>query len=200
MTLSDSRPGPPPHATLKTLPPPGRVSPDYPRHPSDVPCPLPRWTRMGARIGCFPIPRGLPRNSGGSAPTTSLSRPAQASHTLRPARSLDRPRRPSSRGFGQVGRPTKPLVSYRSLPTTLRVVPSSTGVPRLRAHVESRKGAVSASISSRRPVSPPRSSNRTCGFPASGFPTGFIARHTAAGQYGHAGDATPPACRRPLRY
>jgi hypothetical protein len=35
--------------------------------------------------------------------------------------------------------------------------------------VESRKGAVSLS----RPVSPPRSSNRTCGFPASGFPTGF---------------------------
>ncbi len=29
------------------------------------------------------------------------------------------------------------------------------------------------------PVSPPRSSNRTCGFPASGSPTGFIARHTA---------------------
>jgi len=37
--------------------------------------------------------------------------------------------------------------------------------------VESRKGAVSLP----RPVSPPRSSNRTCGFPASGFPTGFIA-------------------------
>ena len=28
---------------------------------------------------------------------------------------------------------------------------------------------------STRPVSRPRSSNRTCGFPASGFPTGFIA-------------------------
>ncbi len=27
-------------------------------------------------------------------------------------------------------------------------------------------------------VSPPRSSNRTCGFPASGSPTGFTARHT----------------------
>src|ERR1700733_650556 len=27
----------------------------------------------------------------------------------------------------------------------------------------------------RRPVSQPRSSNRTCGFPASGFPTGFVA-------------------------
>ena len=35
--------------------------------------------------------------------------------------------------------------------------------------VESRRGAVSLA----RPVSPPRSSNRTCGFPASGFPTGF---------------------------
>ncbi len=34
------------------------------------------------------------------------------------------------------------------------------------------------------PVSSPRSSNRTCGFPASGFPTGFIARHTVDGQFG----------------
>ncbi len=33
------------------------------------------------------------------------------------------------------------------------------------------------------PVSSPRSSNRTCGFPASGFPTGFIARHTVDGQF-----------------
>jgi hypothetical protein len=31
-----------------------------------------------------------------------------------------------------------------------------------------------------RPVSHPRSSNRTCGFPASGFPTGFIVRPTTA--------------------
>src|SRR4051794_20607338 len=33
-----------------------------------------------------------------------------------------------------------------------------------------------------RSVSRPRSSNRTCGFPASGFPTGFTARHTAGGR------------------
>ena len=33
-------------------------------------------------------------------------------------------------------------------------------------------------------VSSPRSSNRTCGFPASGFPTGFTSRHTAVGQDG----------------
>jgi hypothetical protein len=34
--------------------------------------------------------------------------------TLRPAGSLDRPRRPSSRGFSPLGCPTKPLVSYRT--------------------------------------------------------------------------------------
>ena len=33
-----------------------------------------------------------------------------------------------------------------------------------------------------RSVSPPRSSNRTCGFPASGSPTGFTARHTVDDQ------------------
>ena len=39
--------------------------------------------------------------------------------------------------------------------------------------VESRLGA--GADAERRPVSQPRSSNRTCGFPASGFPTGFVA-------------------------
>ena len=33
-------------------------------------------------------------------------------------------------------------------------------------------------------VSSPRSSNRTCGFPASGFPIGFTSKHTAVGQDG----------------
>ena len=41
-----------------------------------------------------------------------------------------------------------------------------------RTSVESRLGA--GADAERRPVSQPRSSNRTCGFPASGFPTGFI--------------------------
>ena len=60
-----------------------------------------------------PFHAGLPRYSGGSASTTSLSRPAQASLALRPAGSLNRPRRPLSRGFGPPGYPTKPLVSYQ---------------------------------------------------------------------------------------
>jgi hypothetical protein len=43
--------------------------------------------------------------------------------------------------------------------------------------VESRMGAVAWAMR-QRSVSHPRSSNRTCGFPASGSPTGFTIRHT----------------------
>jgi len=50
----------------------------------------------------------------GSASALSLSRPAQASLTLRPAGSLSRLRRPLSRGSGPSGYPAEPLVSYRS--------------------------------------------------------------------------------------
>src|SRR6266478_10013902 len=46
--------------------------------------------------------------------------------------------------------------------------------------VESRMGAVAWAMR-QRSVSHPRSSNRTCGFPASGSPTGFTVRHTARG-------------------
>ncbi len=92
---------------------PERASPDYPDHLSNVPCPLPRWIGTGASVGYFPIPCGLPRETGGSASTTSLSRPAQASLALRPAGSLSRPRRPLSRGFETASCPTAPLVSYQ---------------------------------------------------------------------------------------
>jgi hypothetical protein len=43
--------------------------------------------------------------------------------------------------------------------------------------VESRMGAVAWAMR-QRSVSHPRSSNRTCRFPASGSPTGFTVRHT----------------------
>lgn len=46
--------------------------------------------------------------------------------------------------------------------------------------VESRKGAVARRFNG--PVSLPRSSNRTCGFPASGSPTGFTPKPTAWAQ------------------
>ena len=58
------------------------------------------------------------------------------------------------------------------------------------AHVESRTGAVAGRAGA---VSRPRSSNRTCGFPASGFPTGFIAWPTAAVPNGRVGGGAPSA-------
>src|SRR5262245_35448010 len=51
--------------------------------------------------------------AGGSASALSLSRPAQASLTLRPAGSLSCPRQPLSRGSSPCGCPHEPLVSYR---------------------------------------------------------------------------------------
>src|ERR671918_3094755 len=73
-----------------------RASPTDPDH---LPCmlySLPRWIGTGAcwllaalsSAGILPCPSSLPRFSGGSASTSPLSRPAQASHALRPARLL----------------------------------------------------------------------------------------------------------------
>ena len=61
----------------------------------------------------LPCRRGLPRSGAGSASAFTLSRPAQTLLTLRPAGSLNRPRRPLSRGFDPASCPTKPLVSYQ---------------------------------------------------------------------------------------
>ena len=114
--------------------PPGlsarRVSPDYPDHPSDVPCPLPRWIER-VHLSVLPHPCCLPRIAGGSASTTRLSRPARASRMLRPAGSLDGPGRlcrkaPARRLPGQTA------CQLRDQPTIISVEPSSTGVPRLR--------------------------------------------------------------------
>jgi len=62
----------------------------------------------------LPSPCCLPRPCGGSASALKLSRPAQASHVLRLARSLSCPRQPLSRGFDPASHPAKPLVSYRT--------------------------------------------------------------------------------------
>ena len=47
----------------------------------------------GARVAGFPTVASLPRDSGGSAFAWPVSRPARRSPALRPARSLNRPRR-----------------------------------------------------------------------------------------------------------
>src|ERR1700686_3887235 len=71
----------------------------------------------GGSSGCacrlLPHSRGLPQMAGGSASALSLSRPAQASLTLRPAGSLSRLKRPLSRGSRPSGYPAEPLVSFQ---------------------------------------------------------------------------------------
>jgi hypothetical protein len=71
----------------------------------------------GGSSGCacrlLPRSRGLPQMAGGSASALSLSRPAQASLTLRPAGLLSRLKRPLSRGSSPSGYPAEPLVSYQ---------------------------------------------------------------------------------------
>src|SRR5215211_745098 len=64
---------------------------------------------------CRLLPRScsLPQMAGGSASALSLSRPAQASHMLRPAGSLSRLKRPLSRGSSPSGYPAELLVSYQ---------------------------------------------------------------------------------------
>ena len=56
-------------------------------------------------VGSFPALRGLPRHSRGAASTTSLSRPAQASRVLRPAKLLTHQKWALSRGSSPTGCP-----------------------------------------------------------------------------------------------
>src|SRR6266436_7574682 len=70
----------------EVLPPPAPDLPQLPRSPSLHAVLTTPVDRTGA-CRFLPCPRGLPRLTGGSASTTSLSRPAQASLALRPARS-----------------------------------------------------------------------------------------------------------------
>src|SRR5262249_6939010 len=90
----------------------------------------------GGSSGCvrrlLPRLRGLPQMAGGSASALSLSRPAQASLTLRPAGLLSRPKRPLSRGSSSAGHPAKTARQLPDQSTTLRVESSSTDDSRLR--------------------------------------------------------------------
>jgi hypothetical protein len=56
-------PMPPPEATLRPLPSHQRVSPDYPNHLSDVPCPLPRRIERVLLSIASPLTRPSPEGS-----------------------------------------------------------------------------------------------------------------------------------------
>ena len=84
-------PMPPPEATLRPLPSHQTGLPRLPEPPFQRAVPTTPADRAGAYVDCFPASRSLPQMAGGSASALSLSRPAQASHALRPAGSLSRP-------------------------------------------------------------------------------------------------------------
>jgi hypothetical protein len=143
MAFSDFRQVPPRLPRRRDSPPrPQRISPDYPHHHSNVPCPLPRWTEMGAHVGCFPTRSGLPRTAVGSASTSSLSRPAQASRVLRPAGSLSRPAAAFVTRLRPGWLPDQVARQLPVQPTILWVEPPSTGVTRLRGALLSKKSKI----------------------------------------------------------
>ena len=136
MTPSDSRRRPSPDVTLRRAPRLRRVSlvarttmrtcrAHYPGGSERVHVSI-------ASPFCF----GLPQTLGGSASASSFSRPAQASLALRPARSLNRPRRPLSRGFDGASRPATPPVSDQLNRQLAGWNPPPEGVSRLRGAPE----------------------------------------------------------------
>src|SRR5207344_970246 len=87
-----------------------------------------------SRCSCRLLPRsrGLPLVAGGSASALSLSRPAQASLTLRPAGSLSRPQATFVTRLQPMRLPTRAARQLPDQSTTLRVDSSSTDDSRLR--------------------------------------------------------------------
>src|SRR5262252_6126020 len=99
-----------------------RASLTNPDHLLCMPCSIPRWTGSGARwlTSCaiprrfLPCPCCLPRCRGGSASTSLLSRPAEASHALRPAQLLAHHTWALSLGSALAGYPARAFASYQS--------------------------------------------------------------------------------------
>ena len=77
-----ARSGQPSEVTLRPLPRPQWASPNYPDHLPDVPCPIPNGSGQMRASVASPFHPAFPEQTGESASTTSLSRPAQASLTL----------------------------------------------------------------------------------------------------------------------
>src|SRR5216683_4166164 len=84
-----------------------------------------------------------------------------------------------SRGFDPASYPTKPLGSYHVLPTTTWMDPPSTGDLRRWGARRVEEGRWTGTYW-QPVVSLPRSSNWTCSFRTSSFPTGFTAAPTRA--------------------
>jgi hypothetical protein len=132
MTLSDSRQCRRLQATLRPLPSHRTGLPRLPEPPFRRAEPTTPADRAGAHVDYFPRSRGLPQMAGGSASALSLSRPAQASLTLRPAGSLSRPQATFVTRLQPMRLPAQAARQLPDQSTTLRVDSSSTDDSRLR--------------------------------------------------------------------
>src|SRR5262245_48981932 len=125
-------PEPPPIAMLRPLPSLTTGLPRLPEPPYRRAGPTTPADRAGARVDLLPHSRGLPKMAGGSASALSLSRPAQASLTLRPAGSLSRPKATFVTRLQPCRLPDRAARQLPDQSTTLRVDSSSPDDPRLR--------------------------------------------------------------------
>jgi hypothetical protein len=125
---------------LKVRPSPHPDLPQLPRSP----CRHAALSTPADQTGAFrflPCPCSLPRLTGGSASTSSLSRPAQASLALRPVCSQPTQGGLLSRGFDPASYPTESLGSYYAYRQLHRWDLLPLVICAVGAHVESRKGA-----------------------------------------------------------
>src|SRR6202048_4636035 len=106
-------PMPPPEATLRPLPSHQRVSPDYPNHLSNVPCPLPRRIERVRMSIASPHHAAFPKWQEGRHPHCHFRGLLRLSPRSGPPDRSAAHRRPLSRGSNPCGYPHKPLVSYR---------------------------------------------------------------------------------------
>ena len=132
MTLSDSRQSRRLSAMLRPLPSlttglPRLLASSFRRAAPTTPA-----DRAGAHVDYFPASHGLPQMAGGSASALSLSRPAQASHALRPAGSLSRPKATFVTRLQPAQLPARAARQLPDQSTTLRVESSPTDDARLR--------------------------------------------------------------------
>ena len=99
---------------LEVRPPTETGLPRLPGPPSQRAVPITPVDRNGCMRRLLPHPtRPSPTDRRVGIHDFTDLRPAQASRALRPAGSLDRPRRPLSRGFETASYPTAPPVSYQ---------------------------------------------------------------------------------------
>src|SRR3954468_3268453 len=131
VTLSDTHPDRRLTATLRPRPSPMMGLPQLPGSPFRHAAPTTPMDRNGCSCRLLPHPtRAFPVIQAGRRPSLHFRGLLGLHSRCGLPDCSTAQRRPLSRGFDPVGYPAVPLVSYQSLPTTLWVVPSSTGEPR----------------------------------------------------------------------